>query len=183
VVVRKRCSGGKEDKIKYVVFALWAGLIAFMAIRAAGFHAVDPLYLVDRRSVLQDVLLLVGGVAIIVPLSVFFGRFGNCHYLCWEAPIMIIGTRIKETVRWPSLHLTVNPEACKGCGECDQHCPMSLPVEAMVQRGSLRNTECILCVNCVDHCQEGVIRYSFGIPSRTLSLPRRRLTTAPSPLR
>jgi ferredoxin-type protein NapH len=173
VVVRKRCSGGRADKIKYVVFAFWVGLIGFMAIRAGGFHAVDPLYMVDRRSLLQDILLLVGGVAIIVPLAFFFGRFGNCHYLCWEAPIMIIGTRIKETVRWPSLHLTVNPEACKGCGECDQHCPMSLPVAAMVQRGNLRHTECILCGNCVDHCQAGVIRYAFGIPNRTSSLPRR----------
>ena len=170
LVVRKRCSGGRADKIKYVVFALWAGLIGFMAIRAGGFHAVDPLYGVDRRSLLQDILLFVGGVAIIVPLAFFFGRFGNCHYLCWEAPILIIGTRIKETVRWPSLHLTVNPEACKDCGKCDQHCPMSLPVAAMVQRGSLRNTECILCGNCVDHCQAAVIRYAFGVPRRIESL-------------
>jgi len=173
VVVHKRCSGGSADKIKYVVFALWVGLIGFMAIRAGGFHAVDPLYGVDRRSLLQDILLLVGAVAIIVPLAFFFGRFGNCHYLCWEAPIMIIGTKIKDKARWPSLHLTVNPEACKDCGKCDRHCPMSLPVTAMVKRGSLQNAECILCGNCVDHCQAGVIRYSFGIPNRTLSLPRR----------
>ncbi len=173
LVVRKRCSGGRADKIKYVSSALLAGLVGFMAIRAGGFHAVDPFFAVDRRSLLQDIFLLIGGVAIIVPLAFFFGRFGNCHYLCWEAPIMIVGTRIKEMVRWPSLHLTVNPEACIGCGECDPHCPMSLPVEAMVQRGSLRNTECILCGNCVDHCQAGVIRYAFGIPNRTSSLPRR----------
>jgi polyferredoxin len=173
VVVRKRCRGGRADKIKYVVFALWAGLIGFMAIRAGGFHSVDPLYAVDRRSLLQDILLLVGGVAIILPLAFFFGRFGNCHYMCWVAPIMIIGTRMKEAVKWPSLHLSVNPEACKVCGECDQHCPMSLPVATMVQRGSLRNTECILCGNCVDHCQAGVIQYAFGIPNRTSSLPRR----------
>jgi len=173
VVVHKRCSGGSADKIKYVVFALWVGLIGFMAIRAGGFHAVDPLYGVDRRSLLQDILLLVGAVAIIVPLAFFFGRFGNCHYLCWEAPIMIIGTKIKDKARWPSLHLTVNPEACKDCGKCDRHCPMSLPVTAMVKRGSLQNAECILCGNCVDHCQAGVIRYAFGIPNRTLPLPRR----------
>ena len=50
VIVRKRCSGGRADKIKYVVFALWAGLIGFMAIRAGGFHAVDLFYGVERRS-------------------------------------------------------------------------------------------------------------------------------------
>jgi polyferredoxin len=172
MIVRKRCNGGRADKIKYVVFALLAGLIGFMAIRAGGFHSVDPLFGMDRRSLLQDIILLLGGVAIIVPIALRFGRFGNCHYVCWEAPIMIIGTRIKETVRWPSLHLTVNPEACTGCGKCDQHCPMSLPVAAMAQRGSLRNTECILCGNCVDHCQAGVIRYAFGVPNRIGSLSR-----------
>jgi ferredoxin-type protein NapH len=172
VVVRKRCRGGKADKIKYVVFALLAGLIGFLAIRAGGFHAVAPFYGMERRSFLQDIFLLVGAVAIILPLAFFFGRFGNCHYLCWEAPLMIIGTKIKDKVRWPSLHLTVNPAACKDCGKCDQHCPMSLPVAAMVQGGSLRNTECILCGNCVDICQAGVIRYAFGIPKRIGSLSR-----------
>jgi ferredoxin-type protein NapH len=173
VIIRKRCSGGKADKIKYVIFALLAGLVGFMAIRAGGFHAIDAFYGVDRRSLLQDIFLLVGAVVIIVPLAFFFGRFGNCHYLCWEAPLMIIGTKIKDKARWPSLHLAVNPEACKGGGKCDQHCPMSLPVEAMVKRGSLQNAECVLCGNCVDHCQAGVIRYAFGIPKRMESSPRR----------
>jgi ferredoxin-type protein NapH len=170
VIVRKRCNGGRADKIKYVVLALLAGLIGFMAIRAGGFHAVDPFFGMERRSLLQDIFLLVGAVVIIVPFAFFFGRFGNCHYLCWEAPIMIIGTKIKDKARWPSLHLTVNPEACEDCGKCDRHCPMGLPVSAMVQRGGMRNAECILCGNCVDHCQAGVIQYAFGVPKRTWSL-------------
>jgi ferredoxin-type protein NapH len=137
VVVRKQCSGGKAAKIKYVVFALLAGLTGFMAFRAGGFHAVDPFYGMERRSLLQDIFLLAGAVAIILPLAFFFGRFGNCHYLCWEAPILIIGTKIKDMARWPSLHLAVNTKDCNDCGKCDRHCPMSLPVAAMVKRGSL----------------------------------------------
>ena len=168
-IVRKPCNGGRGNMIKYLLFAVWAGLIGFMAYRAGGFHAVDPFYGMDRRSHLQDILLLAGAVAIIVPLALCFGRFANCHYLCWAVPIMIIGTKIKDTIGWPSLHLTADPAACKDCGRCDRHCPMSLPVAAMVQRGKLQNAECILCGNCVDQCQTGAVRYAFGVPNRTRS--------------
>jgi ferredoxin-type protein NapH len=169
VVVRKRCRCGKGDKVKYMVLAVLAGVIGFMAYRAGGFHAVDPFYGMDRRSHLQDILLLVGAVAIIVPLALCFGRFANCHYLCWVAPLMIIGTKIKNTIGWPSLHLTANPVACKDCGNCDQHCPMRLPVAAMVKKGNLQNAECVLCGNCVDHCPTDAIRYVFGVPKKTRS--------------
>jgi ferredoxin-type protein NapH len=167
VVVRKRCSGGRGNMIKYVVLAVLAGVIGLMAYRAGGFHAVDPFYGMDRRSHLQDFFMLFGAVLIIVPLSLCFGRFANCHYLCWGAPLMIIGTKIKNLIGWPSLHLTANPVACKDCGNCDKHCPMSLPVAAMVQRGDMRNAECVLCGNCVDRCPTGAIRYAFGVPKRT----------------
>jgi ferredoxin-type protein NapH len=168
-IIHKRCRGGKGDKIKYLVFAVWVGLVCFMAYRAGGFHAVDPFYGMDRRSHLQDILLLIGAVAIIVPLALCFGRFANCHYLCWEAPIMIIGTKIKNLFGWPSLHLTANPAACKDCGNCDRHCPMSLPVAAMVKKGNMQNAECVLCGNCIDHCPTGAIRYAFGVPKRMRS--------------
>jgi len=167
LVVRKRPKGGAADRIKYVFSALLAGLIGFMAVRAGGFHTVEPFFGLDRRSLLQDIFLLFGAWAIIVPIAWLFGRFGNCHYLCWQAPILIIGTKIKEAAGWPSLHLAVNPEDCTGCGQCDRHCPMSLPVAAMAERGSLQNAECILCGNCVDHCQAGAIRYAFGSPKKT----------------
>jgi ferredoxin-type protein NapH len=163
---RKPATRGRANLIKYVVFTLWAGLIVFLALRAGGFHTVDPFFGVDRRSFLQDILLLFGTVAIIVPFSFFFGKFGNCHYLCWEAPILIIGTWIKRKAWWPSLHLVARPDGCISCGKCDRHCPMSLPVTAMVRNGSLQNAECILCGNCVDQCLAGVIRYAFGTPDR-----------------
>ena len=169
VVVRKRCRGGRADMVKYMVFAALAGVIGYMAYRAGGFHAVEPLFGVDRRSHLQDIFLLVGAFVIIVPLALLWGRRANCRYLCWEAPIMILGTKIKNTIGWPSLHLAANPAVCKDCGNCDKHCPMSLPVAAMVKRGDMRNAECVLCGNCVDSCPTVAIRYAFGVPKRTRS--------------
>jgi ferredoxin-type protein NapH len=164
VVVRKRCNAARGNMIKYIVLAVLAGLIGLVAYRAGGFYEVDPFYGMDRRSLLQDIFLLFGAVVLIVPLALCFGRFANCHYLCWEAPFMIIGTKIKNTIGLPSLHLVANPAACKDCGKCDQHCPMKLPVAEMVKRGNLQNAECVLCGNCIDHCPAGAIRYAFGVP-------------------
>jgi ferredoxin-type protein NapH len=167
IIVHKRCRGGRGDKVKYMILAVLVGVVGYMAYRAGGFHAVNPFYGMDRRSHLQDIFLLFGAVVIIVPLALLWGRRANCRYLCWEAPIMILGTRIKEMFGWPCLHLTANPAACKDCGSCDKHCPMSLPVAAMVKRGNLQNAECVLCGNCVYHCPTGAIRFAFGVPNRT----------------
>jgi len=45
------------------------------------------------------------------------------------------------------------------CNTCSIHCPMSLPVEEMVDQ---KNMECILCGNCVDVCRQGAITYDWG---------------------
>jgi len=95
LVVRKHPKGRKAHAIKYVTFALLTVVIIFMAIRAGGYHAIDPFFGMDRESVTQDILLLFGAVAIIVPIAFIFGKYSHCHYLCWMAPILIIGTRIK----------------------------------------------------------------------------------------
>jgi len=165
VIVRKRCRSGKRDKVKYLIFAVWAGVIGYAAFRSGGFHTIQPTFGLDRRSLMQDLFLSIGVVAIVVPLALRFGRYANCHYLCWVAPIMIIGTKLKDRARWPSLRLVSDPSACTNCGKCDRYCPMHLPVAAMVRKGSLQNDECLLCGSCADHCQTGAIRYAFRVRS------------------
>ena len=52
----------------------------------------------------------------------------------------------------------------KECHTCDRNCPMSLEVSEAVRRGSMDNTECILCGTCVDNCPNRVIKYSWHRP-------------------
>ena len=101
-------------------------------------------------------------LALIVALSLTVDKRGFCHTVCWMAPFMIIGTAIKNRMKWPSVHLRARTEDCIECGTCTRNCPMSLEVKAMVQWGSMKNSECILCGQCVDGCSKYVIRYSFG---------------------
>jgi NAD-dependent dihydropyrimidine dehydrogenase PreA subunit len=77
------------------------------------------------------------------------------------APFMIAGTKIKNTIGYPSLHLEADKRLCIQCKQCSNHCPMSLDVSEMVHSKSMANSECILCGSCVDACPKKTIKYSF----------------------
>ncbi len=51
------------------------------------------------------------------------------------------------------------------CHNCTRNCPMSLEVEQMVKDGSMNNSECILCGECVDSCKSKAVQYGFGNPN------------------
>jgi len=72
---------------------------------------------------------------------------------------MILGSKIKNYLKLPSVHLEPISGKCKQCKICDQNCPMSLEVSKMVQNSSMENAECILCGVCVDNCPQGIIKY------------------------
>lgn len=155
----------KYYKAKYFIFVPWISLIAILAILAGGFTKIDPLIFTSNGisiyepflySIYFAVLLL-----LIVPV-IFGGKRAACHYLCWMAPFMIIGTKIKNTMGWPSLHLRVNKETCVECKICNKNCPMSLEVNEKVKRDDMNDYECILCGTCIDSCPKGTINYHFS---------------------
>jgi ferredoxin-type protein NapH len=74
---------------------------------------------------------------------------------------MIIGRKIRNWFKWASLQLKAESEKCNHCHTCTQNCPMSLPVEDMVNQDKMENAECILCGTCIDGCEFDVIKYAF----------------------
>jgi len=161
----KAARGAKAEWIKWIVWLPWMGIIALLATRAGGYHAVDPFYqLQGGVTVLQEYWYMIYYVVIAVFLAVAFvaGRRAGCHYICWMAPFMIIGRWIRNRLGWPALRLRVQPGQCVACGTCTRNCPMSLDIQGMVQDGSVEHSECILCGTCVDNCPASVIRYSFA---------------------
>jgi ferredoxin-type protein NapH len=159
--------GGKLNWIKYFIWIPWIGLIISMVILAGGFRSVDPFYLTENGISItrpEDYITFFTVVGIIIILSFTVGKRAFCHYVCWMAPFMIIGTKIKDFIKWPSLHLVSDNSRCKQCRTCDKNCPMSLEISRMVQNGSMKNDECILCGTCVDNYPAEVINFSWGQP-------------------
>jgi ferredoxin-type protein NapH len=165
MVRKKDFKNGKKNLIKYAIWAPWISIIGLMFFQAGGIKAVDPLYQTYYGISISDVYSLVIFVAIaglIAGLALVVGKRASCHTICWMAPFMIIGRKIRNGTNWSSLQLQADKTKCINCKVCDQKCPMSLQVNSMVQQNSMENSECILCGSCVDNCPKKVIKYNFG---------------------
>lgn len=154
---------GRGRWIKYLIWVPWlAGLaLAFWQGRP---RAVDLLYQTSGGiSAAEPIGYIVyfAFVGLMVVLSLTAGKRAFCHYICWMAPFMIIGSKTRDLFRWPALRLNARAEACRKCGQCTKACPMSLDVQEMVQKGRMASSDCILCGECVDACPSRAIRFSF----------------------
>jgi ferredoxin-type protein NapH len=161
----KNFKGGKWNWTKYFIWVPWIAIIGIMFVQAGGIAAIDLLYQTYYGISISDVqslilFLIIAGLFAGIALAA--GKRASCHTICWMAPFMIIGRKIRNAINLPSLRLVSNKEKCINCKLCDKKCPMSLKVNEMVQAENMENSECILCGSCVDSCPKGTIQYSFS---------------------
>jgi ferredoxin-type protein NapH len=161
----------KTDWIKWVIWVPWLGIIIASVIMAGGYKQIDLLLDTQNgisvagspdRPILFAYIIYYIVVGLFIGLSMLIGRRAGCHTLCWMAPFMILGRKLRNTAAWPALRLQASPESCSNCKTCTTNCPMSLDVNAMVQLGHMEHNECILCGSCVDQCPKKAIVYSFS---------------------
>lgn len=156
---------GKRDLMKYFIWGPWMVIIAFMFIWAGKLKSVDLFYQTYYGisvSNVHSLILFLSIVSLVAVIAIISGKRGFCHYVCWMAPFMIIGRKIRNIVKWPALRLKANKKKCIDCKTCSKNCPKSLDVNSMVKHGSMENVECVLCGTCVDNCPKGVICYTFS---------------------
>jgi ferredoxin-type protein NapH len=161
--VREKCVT-KGNIFKWVIWVPWIALIVITAIRSHGYKEIDFFYQTQYGLSITEVgglITYLFVLMLIVLPALIFGRRSFCHHLCWMAPFMIIGGKIRNLFRWPSLRLRALQDRCIHCHSCTQNCPMSLPVEHMVEQNRMENTECVLCGTCIDVCQGHAITYRF----------------------
>jgi ferredoxin-type protein NapH len=161
----KSFNGKKRNLIKYFVWAPWLVIVAVMFIQAGGVKSVDPLYQTWNGLSIQNLASAIMFAAIAGAIAIFAllaGKRAACHSICWMAPFMIIGRSIRNHINSPALQLVANKSNCLNCKACSKNCPMSLDVNAMVQKQDMENSECVLCGTCVDDCPRGAIKFNFG---------------------
>ena len=155
----------KGDLVKWLIWVPWLGAIVILAVKRGGYEKIDFFYRTTYGFSIGHVSALIAYLIVLLVLIVLpafvFGKRSFCHHLCWMAPFMILGRKIRNRVQWASLQLRANPEQCNHCHTCTRNCPMSLPVEKMVKTNSMEHAECILCGTCIDGCDFNVIRFSF----------------------
>ena len=164
LVNNKNAKGGKRNLIKYFLWTPWIIAIIILFIRAGGVSHVEFSYFISHGVSLNEpysYVIYYGILLFVVVLALTMGKRAFCHSICWMAPFMVIGTKASGWLKLPRLQLRANKENCTGCKSCSAKCPMSLNVAEMVERGNMKDTECILCGECIDVCTNRAIAYSF----------------------
>ena len=155
----------KGNYVKWIIWLPWISSIVILAFRGGGYEKVDFFYQTTYGFSIAGLQALITYFVVLFVLIVLpafiFGKRSFCHHLCWMAPFMIAGRKIRNKFSWPSLKLKAESEKCKNCHKCSKDCPMSLPVEDMVHRNQMEDAECILCGACVDGCKFDAIKYAF----------------------
>lgn len=164
-------NGRKIDWIKWMIWGVWIGVIVWMLVMAGGYHQIDlgldtqggiSVAGTPDRPIFIAYIIYYFVLALLLAPAMIVGRRAACHSICWMAPFMVLGRKLRNTLAWPSLRLQATASVCRNCKTCTMNCPMSLDVNAMVQKEAMENNECILCGSCVDGCPTKAIRYRFS---------------------
>lgn len=161
----KRAKGGRRNWIKYFIWVPWISGVILAFASSGGIKSINFLYYTNHGISVaepQAYIIYYFFVALLTIMALVAGRRAGCHYLCWMAPFMIIGTKLRNSLKYPSLRLYADKERCTHCNLCTKQCPMSLEVNKMVQNSEMNNDECILCGMCADSCLKKAIKYRFG---------------------
>ncbi len=154
---------GRRDRIKYVIWIVWIIVVIVTFILGKNDVSINPFYMTDHGisvSGIYNYVIYYGVLLILVLPALIHGRRAACHYICWMAPFMVIGSTIGRWLHFPQLHIEEDRDQCVSCGKCSRVCPMGLDVKKMVSEGTNSGcTECIQCGACVDECSKKVLKY------------------------
>lgn len=169
----KNTKNGKRNYIKYFIWLAWICIIVYTVILAGGYHEINffnhtenGISLILKEGAMAYPIYY-GVLSLLVIVSLFAGKRSFCHYLCWMAPFMVIGTKIQQMLRIPALHIEAEKHKCISCKKCNVSCPMSLDVEEMVNKNNMINSECILCGTCKEVCPKQIFTFKYSKRNRS----------------
>lgn len=163
--INERPVGRKQNIVKYILWVPWLVTIIAGFIAAGGVRKANLFYYTDHGISVSNIygfIIYFGVVGLVLLLALVVGKCSFCHSVCWMAPFMILGSKIKNKCNYPSLHLEGNDRLCIQCGKCNAACPMSLKVSEMVKENEMSNDECILCGSCSSVCPRQAVEMKFG---------------------
>lgn len=156
---------GWRNLIKYVIWVIWIIAVVVTFILGKNNVTINFFYMTDHGISITGIynyIIYYGVIFLLLVPALLHGRRAACHYICWMAPFMIIGSKAGRFLHIPQLHIEADKSKCVSCKKCSSVCPMGLDVEKLVATGTNgKCSECIQCGACVDTCCKKAIHYAF----------------------
>jgi polyferredoxin len=165
LVQTKTPKRGRRYYVKYIVWIILIAGTVFGHIVNTQPVKIDFLFATEYGISVHNLLyyMIYYGIVLLILLpALLSGKRAFCHYICWMAPFMITGVRIRKALRLPGLYISHSNENCISCKLCVKACPMSLSEEEIITNGAITNTECIQCAGCIDICPKKSLSYKMG---------------------
>ncbi len=163
----------RVHKIKYIVLIVFI-FCAFFGVILSGW--LDPLSIVTRFSVsvIAPFLSLFVDEGVSEQLAynisvitgvIFVGAFLLNIYIprFWCRVICPLGALLSVFSINPLFKIIRNREKCIRCGLCRQNCQGACEPD-----GDIISSECLMCMNCLDVCPVGALRFGFPEISQNL---------------
>jgi len=164
-VNNKSSKQGWRNYIKFVIWIIWIAAVVVTFVLGKNKVTINFLYMTDHGISIAEIynyIIYYGVIFLLLIPAMIHGRRAACHYICWMAPFMIIGSKVGQFLHIPQLHIEADKSKCISCKKCNSVCPMGLDVAKMVADGNnSKCSECIQCGACVDSCNKKAIKYSF----------------------
>lgn len=147
---------------RYGIFTLWFIVLVLAFVLAGGIKGIDPLHLTDTGFSVDEPIKYIIYYTVVftwLGLSLWLGKRGACHAICWMSPFLVAGTWVGQKLHLPQLKIKSDPSLCINCKQCTKACPMSIVVHEELKKGLISNTDCIRCAECIDVCPKSVLRF------------------------
>ncbi len=165
MVTDKAPKQGWRNKIKYGIWSVWLAAVILCYVHRGQIVSIDFFYPTENGISISNVygyVIYYGIILLILIPALIGGKRAFCHYFCWMAPFMVLGTKLRKRLHLPGLHIAVKYDGCVSCNRCNTACPMRVDVCNAVKTGGIDNAECIQCGACVDVCPQKVLAYKMG---------------------
>ena len=117
-VNNKSSKQGWRNYIKFVIWIIWIAAVVVTFVLGKNKVTINFLYMTDHGISIAEIynyIIYYGVIFLLLIPAMIHGRRAACHYICWMAPFMIIGSKVGQFLHIPQLHIEADKSKCISC--------------------------------------------------------------------